>query len=399
MRARRAAKHMADGADGQAGRAAVAAGLSRRALRTPGRHYLHNRRHKRWLLPVLAAPTALLLFIFALRMLVLSAGVLTGVLDGLNASGALNLVGLGWLGSYAVLSGSPIAATALTLLDAGVLSDLEAFAQIVGSRVGASFVVLAAGFVYFLRGQRLADSVHVGVVAFLVTLTTWVPVALLGAAALEWGWFDGIEIGAVGPITTLTDAVYDPLLDPLRDALPDGLLFVAGLFLLLLAFKIFDGALPSAELASAQLTDSRIARGTGGLQNRWSQSRWTMFLLGALVTLVTFSVAVSLTLLVPLALRGAIRRNAVIPYVLGANITTFADTLFASAALESGATGTVVVTTIILASAVALLVLLLLYRPYVAAINWATRRITRDRRSLGWFVAAIVAVPLLLLVL
>jgi hypothetical protein len=38
-----------------------------------------------------------------------------------------------------------------------------------------------------------------------------------------------------------------------------------------------------------------------------------MFALGAGVTLVTLSVVVSLTLVVPLALRGTIRRNAIIP--------------------------------------------------------------------------------------
>ncbi len=342
-----------------------------------------------WALPLALAPVALLLFIFALRLLVLSAGAFTAILEGVNAGGVFNLIGLGWLGSYVVLSGSPIAATALTLLDAGVLSELEAFAQLVGSRIGASFVVLAVGFIYYLRGQRLPDSVYVGVVAFLVTISTWIPVALLGAAALEWGWFDGLEIGAVAPILTLTTDVFDPILEPIQGELPDGLLFFAGLFLLLAALRLFDAVLPTAEA-----TSGRLAHLPGALQTRWA-----LFLLGALVTLVTLSVAVSLTLLVPLALRGAIRRNAIIPYVLGANITTFADTLFAAATLENGATGTVVLTTIVLALGVALVVLALLYRPYVAGIGWAARAISRDRRSLAWFVGAIVAAPVVLLLL
>ena len=126
--------------------------------------------------------------------------------------------------------------------------------------------MLAAGGLHSLRGRRLPDSVHVGVVAFLVTITTWVPSALLGVA---WsGAGSTASRSARPPLTGLSDT-------------------------------------------------------------------------------------------------------------LCANITTFADTLFAAAALESGATGTIVVTTIILATGGALLILGLPYRPYLRAIHWAARRITR----------------------
>ena len=337
--------------------------------------------------PVVAGVLAVGLFVFALRLLVISAGGLTDVLGWLGADGALNFVGFGWLGSYLVLSGSPVAATALTLHDAGVLSELEAFGQVVGSRMGASFVVLAVGFLYYLRGRRLPDSVHVGVVAFLVTISTYVPVALLGWAALRGGWFDGLDVGVITPLVSFTDSAYDPVLDPLADALPNLLLFVAGLFLLLAALRLFDSVLPTPEV-----TSNRLAQVPGALQTRGA-----MFGLGALVTLVTFSVAVSLTLLIPLALRGAIRRNAVVPYVLGANITTFVDTLFAASVLERADSSPIVLTTMIFALGVALLVLGPLYRPYYSGINRSSRWIMRDPRNVGWFVALLFAVPLVLL--
>lgn len=336
----------------------------------------------RWL----TAPAAFFLFLLALRALVISAGALVDVLDALGAEGALNLVGLGWLGSYFVLSGSPIAATSLTLLDTGVLTQSEAFAQIVGSRIGASFIVLAVGFVYYLRGRGLADSVHVGVVTFLITTTTWVPVALLGLAALDGGWFDGVGFGAVAPLTALTDAIYDPLLERAQDVLPSGLLFAAAVFLLLAALRLFDRVLPSPENAG-----DRLGAAPGRLQGRWA-----MFALGAGVTLATLSVVVSLTLLVPMALRGTIRRDAIVPYVLGANITTFADTLFAAAALEHGGAATVVLTTMIFATLVALFVLAVIYRPYARGVLWAAHRISRNRHSLAGFIAVIIVVPLVL---
>ena len=333
-----------------------------------------------------AGLVALALFVFALRLLVRSAGPLGDLFDSLATEGMLNFVGLGWIGAYLILSGSPIAAAALTLLDADIITPLEAFGQVVGSRVGASFVVLAVGFVYYLRGRRLPDSTMVGVLAFLVTATTWIPVALLGVAALEWGWFDGLEIGAISPLLSFTENVYDPLLDPLSEALPDVVLVIAGMFLLLAALRLFDAVLPSAETTSDRL--ARLPRGI--------HSRWSMFGLGAAVTLVTLSVAVSLTLLIPLALRGAIRRQSIIPYVLGANITTFIDTLFAAAVLDDPRAGTVVLTTMIFATSVALVVLVFFYEPYARAITYLARRATQDRRGLGWFIGALVAVPVVL---
>ncbi len=62
-----------------------------------------------------------------------------------------------------------------------------------------------------------------------------------------------------------------------------------------------------------------------------------MFAFGTLVTLVTLSVSLSVTILVPLALKGYVRRDKVIPYVMGANIATWIDTLFAALAAELAA--------------------------------------------------------------
>lgn len=338
--------------------------------------------------PLVAAPLAILAFIFALRILVLSAGALVDVFEAVGAGGAWNFVGLGWLSSYLVLSGSPIAATALTLQDAGVLSEVEAFAQIVGSRLGASFIVLVVGFVSYLRGRRLADGVYVGVVSLVVTITTYVPVGIVGWLALDQGWFDGVEIGAIAPVLSFMEAVYDPILDPLRDALPDIVLFLVGIFLMLAALRLFDRALPTAESTSGRLASNRERL----------NGRWAMFGLGAGITLITLSVAVSLTLLVPLARQGLIRREAIVPYVLGANITTLADTLFASSVLESGATATVVLTVAFMATAAALFVLTVTHRPYVNAVNRTARWASQDRRHLATFIGAIFAAPVVLLV-
>ena len=51
------------------------------------------------------------LFVVALQLIKAGAGGLRPVLDWLSADGVAGHLGVGWLGSYAVLSGSPVAAS------------------------------------------------------------------------------------------------------------------------------------------------------------------------------------------------------------------------------------------------------------------------------------------------
>ncbi|MCA9918832.1 MAG: hypothetical protein KC445_12815, partial [Anaerolineales bacterium] len=69
------------------------------------------------------------------------------VRDTFHVTNPANSLGFGWLFAYLVMSGSPVAAAALTFFDAGVISQLGAFTMITGSRLGASFIVLFIGFI------------------------------------------------------------------------------------------------------------------------------------------------------------------------------------------------------------------------------------------------------------
>jgi Na+/phosphate symporter len=88
-----------------------------------------------------------------------------------------------------------------------------------------------------------------------------------------------------------------------------------------------------------------------------------MFLLGSAVTLLSMSVSVSVGLLVPLSARGYVRRENVIPYIMGANITTFIDTLIASILMNNPHSFTIVFVEMLSVSLVSLTVLTTLYRP------------------------------------
>jgi hypothetical protein len=72
----------------------------------------------------------LFLFILALQLLKSGAGGLKPVLNAVSADGVVNLLGFGWIGSYGVMSGSPVAAISLSLYSGGTISDVESFSII-----------------------------------------------------------------------------------------------------------------------------------------------------------------------------------------------------------------------------------------------------------------------------
>lgn len=355
---------------------------ARQAVRTPLRLAAGG-----LLARTLLVVTALALFVLALKLLTSGASGAHSLLERLAADGPVNIFGFGWLGAYVMLSGSPVAATALGLFSGGAISDLESFAMINGSRFGASFIVLFVGFLYYLRHRRNPDGLYIGVVALITTFTVYTPAMVLGLLALRQGWFDGVSVGAPPGVTSVTDESFGRLANAAADALPGLAIFVVGVGVLLASFQLFDRVLPNLEPPSPRL--ERVLA--------FFHRPLAMFLMGGLVTLVTLSVSISLTLLVPLSLKGVVRRHGIIPYVMGANITTFIDTLFAAVLLDTPRAVTVVVTQMALTAAVSAVVLLLLYRPYERALLALAHRVTASRRGFAVFLVAILVVPGVLL--
>lgn len=342
--------------------------------------------HSLRLLWVLAG---LFAFVLALETTRAGASDAADIIDRLSVSGFGNSLGLGWLFAYVVLSGSPVAAVAVSLFSEGTLTQQETFAMVAGSRLGASFIALAVGAVYFFAGRRSADGLGIGVVALLTTFATQIPALALGTVILNEGWLDGVRVSTPSALLDATDAVYGPIVDVLDAAMPDIGLFLAGVALILGSFWLFDRALPSIEGEAESI--QRLLRAL--------RRRPLMFATGFLVTLTTLSVSISVTVLVPLALKGYLRREHVIPYILGANIATFVDTLGASFLVGGDRAVVVVLTQVVSLSVVSVLALTVAYRPLAAAVLAGSGWATSSSRRLAVFMLVIVGVPGLLLVL
>ncbi|MGD2207133.1 MAG: hypothetical protein PVH17_10165 [Anaerolineae bacterium] len=306
----------------------------------------------------------------------------------LDVSSAANALGFGWLFAYAIMSGSPVAAAALAFFDAGAVDRLGAFAMITGSRLGASFVVLLIGFLYVLRGRDRATSLSMGLLSLTVTATTYLPGLLLGAVILYTRALDGLQLHSGALLHSVVDGVVEPVAGVAVALLPNWSVFVVGLGVIWVSFNLFDKCLPQMTLKESQL----------GWMSRLVYRPWVMFLLGALVTMISMSVSLSLAILVPLSTRGFVRRENVIPYIMGANITTFIDTLLAAVLLNNPPAFTIVLVEMFSITVVSMLILTTVYRRYERGMLHLVGWVTANNRNLALFLAAIFIMPIVLMV-
>jgi solute carrier family 34 (sodium-dependent phosphate cotransporter) len=328
---------------------------------------------------------SLYLFVGALQLMKTGAAGLDVLQNGsLLVKNAGSTLGLGWIGAMLVLSGSPIAASSLTLVAAESISEIQGFTMLNGSRLGAAFVVLLVAVIYALRGRdgQRRKPVSTGVMALSTTALVYIPGGILGLALLRWEPFRQLEVQFPSQFGDLVDLVYGGLLDRLKH-LPAALLFVGGLGILLLSFRLLDTVLP--EMSDESLRKSRLA---------WLRKKWPMFGLGCVVALMTMSVSVALTVLVPLVARGRVRREDIIPYIMGANITTLGDTLLAAFLLDSAASVRIVLADILGVSTVTLVLLTFFYTRVQSCIWGFQHQMVRSRPRLAGFTAALFLAPL-----
>jgi len=307
---------------------------------------------------------------------------------GFLVKNAGTTLGLGWVGALFVLSGSPVAATALTLVAADSITEMQGFTMLTGSRLGAAFVVLVVAVMYAFRsgeGERFKP-VSTAVMALLTTIVLYLPAALLGFFLLRAPGFASLNISFPGELADLLDVVYGGMLDRVG-SWPAMVVFLGGLGVLLVSFKLIDAVIP--ELSEETLGERRT---------QWLTHKWTMFGLGCVVALVTMSVSVALTVLVPVVAKNYVKREDIIPYIMGANITTLGDTLLAAFALDSAAAVRIVLAGIITTSVLSVIVLAFFY-PMLRAGIWRLQfQIWRSKPRLAGFTAALFLVPITLIV-
>lgn len=330
------------------------------------------------------AVLALGLFVGSLQIMKAGAEALVPALSGsVLTDNAWSALGLGWLGACVVLSGSPMAASSIALLDGGAISRSQAFTMLTGSRLGASFVVLAVGFIYALRrrsGRRAPLSI--GILSLTMTMVAYIPGAAIGFLVLQGGALDRVSLTAPPGLLSVTDMLFGWMADAAKAVLPGWGLFPLGLAVLLVAFKLFDRVLP--DLSGEAL----------GARNAWFRRKWAMFGVGCAVAFMTLSVSVALTLLVPLVARGYLKREDTLPYIAGANITTLADTLVLAMLTGNADATRVVIASTLGVTAWTLFLLGMAYPTVRTGALRLARSTVSSKSRLALFIGVLFTVPL-----
>lgn len=328
----------------------------------------------------------LLLFVFALQLAKEGAASATQIVqDRLHVTNAANALGFGWLFAYVVMSGSPVAAAGLALLAQGAIDSVQTFAMISGSRLGSSFMVLLLGFVYVLRGQERRSGLSIGLLSLVVTASLHAPALLLGYVLLRSEVLDGLQLEFA--TFDVINKSFDPLVSPIVDAIPGLGVFALGIVAIIAAFSLIDRGIPELNL------DRRGFQDTSRLIYRPP----VMFLLGFAITFVSLSVSVSLGILVPLSARGFIRRENLIPYIMGCNISTFIDTLVVAMLLQSSIGFTVVLVEMLSVAVMSIAILAIGYEYYERGIVGVVDWVLDDNRNFVMFLVAIFLIPIALM--
>lgn len=341
---------------------------------------------------VLGAFASLLLFLFAVQLLGASTAAAAAPLEqffGRYVAGNGQALGASWLATYVLTNGSVVAALSVSLFETGLLTASQLFLMLVGSRLGGSAIVLLVGMLDYVRKRRysFSESTRLGILTFLVSYSVYLPATAIGYLLLP-----ELRTGFEG-VSTRIDlygrplAAFDPATAAVVETAGVGPALALAVLALVGSLTLFDRVLKRVD--------------TDWLRNRFFRrfrNRWTSFGLGVLITGVTTSVAFSLGVVVPLYNREYVKRQEIVPYVLGANIGTFLDTIVIAVLLESPQ-GVAIVLSLVAVGSLITVGTLARFPAYFRAVDTVQTRLVTDRRYLTGFLLSLVVLPTALVLL
>lgn len=339
---------------------------------------------------VAGIPVVLLSFLFAVGLLGAATDASAPLLRDAFVRyvvGDAGALGFGWLGAYVLTNGSVVAAVALSLSTADLLDPSQVFLMVAGTRLGGSAVVVGVGALDYFQKARytLQQSVSLGSLTFLITHSVYVPASVLGYVALPFlrrafapatGAVRG-GFGLSNPFAPVTTAFVDAVGPVVAVVVAVGALFGS--------LTLFDRLLSGVDVETLR-----------GLVFRHFERTWLSFAIGVAVTTATTSVAFSLGIIVPLYNRGYVKRDGLLPYVLGANVGTLFDTLVVAVVLDSPV-AVVVVLTLAGAALLATVVALLAMERYAEVVVAVDDLLLEERRVFLAFLASLAVAPFVLL--
>ena len=342
---------------------------------------------------VLLASFSILLFVFGLQLLGESTQALAETLRGIVralVTNDLSALGGGWLLAYLVLNGATSGAIGIAFLQSGLIDTLATYMFVSGARLGATFIVVFIGLLEYLQGKNddLRDATSIGLLQFLTTYVVYIPAIALGYFAMQSFDLSFLEVQAPAAFNYGLDVIYGPFTSFLSAHLSPPLLFAGSILILLFSLQIFDHAFKGL---SEEKFRSKYLR-------FMMSSKWIAFGVGAGITLVSTSVALSVGIIVPMYNQGYFKRKEIIPYLMGANLTTMISNIMAAAVIESP----VAMKAVLVLSAAILVstsLALIFYDQVYAGIKKVFNSVMLNDRYMIAFTSALLLTPVLLLLL
>ena len=339
-----------------------------------------------------------LVFLFAVRLLGTATSVLAPVLGralGRVLVSDLPALGLGWLAAAGLGNGTVVAAVSLSLHAAGLVSLPQLFLLVVGSRLGATGIVLFVGALDHVRGPTatVGESLELGLLAAGLTASVYLPTAAIGYLVTRSPATVDTLVHVFGGGTTVdgdglaVPTVFEPVTVSVTGLVGAPAAVLAAVVLVFVALDLFDRVLDAADT-------ERVRRRI----TTWLDGRWRAAAVGAVVTGLTTSVAFSLGVVVPLYNRGYVDRRETVPYVLGANVGTLVDTLVVAALLGDGG-GVAAVLSVGTVALVVTFVALVAFDSYVRLVSGVLDPVLASRRLTAAALAGFVVTPLGLVLL
>ncbi|MFD1647917.1 sodium:phosphate symporter [Haloarchaeobius litoreus] len=341
---------------------------------------------------VVGALVSLLLFLFAVQLLGASTAAAASPIEQFfrrYVAGSGQALGASWLTTYVLTNGSVVAALSVSLFQTEILTDSQLFLMLAGSRLGGASIVLLIGILDYFQKRRysFSEATELGVLTFLLSHSIYVPATILGYLLLP-----RLQTG-FGAVSTRIElsfhplAAFDPATGDVVDTVGVGLALVMAILVLFGSLTLFDRVLKRID--------------TEWLRKRFFrrfQHKWTSFGLGILITGVTTSVAFSLGVVVPLYNRNYIKRREIVPYVLGANVGTFFDTIVIAVLLESPQ-GVAIVLSLVAVGTIITVGTLVRFSTYFQAVETVQAQLVTNRRYLAGFLVSLVILPFVLILL
>lgn len=341
-----------------------------------------------YLRPWVEGIMAILLFLFSVRLLGSTTDTLSPVIRSILENiilGDLSILGFSWVISYLLGNGSVVAALGISLFSAGLVNGSELFLLVGGSRLGAAGIVVFIGALDYFQKKHytIGKSLSLGLLSFLITYTVYIPSIFVGyflyrRFSILFVGFEfslGLNIGYLGFIEDISLLLID-LLGPI-------IVLLLVIFLLFFSLKLFDSVFRSID--TEWIRENYFKK----LQNKWIS-----FGSGLLITAVTTSIAFSLGIIVPLYNRDYIKRKEIIPYILGANISTLIDT-FIIAILLGTIEGGIIILFLIFVTIIITLSFLIFYKNYFDFIEQIQETIISDTKIIVLSLLLLIIIPLI----